>query len=179
MAIKYAVLGLIVERRGYGYDLVHRLHTRLGPAWQLSSSAVYTALDTLEAEHLIEGSVRTVPKADEPRPSRRSGRVVYQATTKGEAAFRAWLQQTDSAREPIRSELLLKIALADAHAAPALIEAVEHEAWRVRQLQTTCSAAEGHGASRLVTAAVSARLDSELEWLGEVRAELEAFYADG
>jgi DNA-binding PadR family transcriptional regulator len=179
MAIKYAVLGLIVERRGYGYDLVHRLQTRLGPAWQLSSSAVYTALDTLEAEQLIEGSVRTLPKPDERGPSRRSGRVIYRATAKGEAAFRSWLQQTDSTREPIRSELLLKIALADAHAAPALIEAVEHEAWRVRQLQTTCRAAANDGAARLVTAAVSARLDSELKWLGEVRAELEAFHAGG
>lgn len=41
MSLKHAVLALVVERRGYGYDLAHRLEERVGPAWRLNPSAIY------------------------------------------------------------------------------------------------------------------------------------------
>ena len=34
MSVKIAVLGLIVERRGYGYDLLRRFEDRFGP-WKV------------------------------------------------------------------------------------------------------------------------------------------------
>jgi DNA-binding PadR family transcriptional regulator len=45
--MKEAVLGLIVERRGYGYDLVCRFNDRFGAAWNLNQSTIYVALDDL------------------------------------------------------------------------------------------------------------------------------------
>ena len=53
MSVKYAVLGLLAQRRGYGYDLVQRFEEQVGPAWQLNAGAIYVALDKLEQEGLV------------------------------------------------------------------------------------------------------------------------------
>ena len=82
MPLKHAVLALIAERRGYGYDLVQRFEERVGPGWRLNPSAVYPALDQLERDGL----------ATERRPpggTRRSPRVVYAPTPAGNAALDA------------------------------------------------------------------------------------------
>ena len=84
MSLKHAVLALIVERRGYGYELVQRFEERVGPGWQLNPSAVYPALDQLERGGLVTSVARH-------GGTRRSPRIVYAATTAGEAALEAWL----------------------------------------------------------------------------------------
>src|SRR6185436_15301521 len=53
MSVKYAVLGLLAQRRGYGYDLVQRFEEQVGPAWQLNAGAIYVAHDKLEQEGLV------------------------------------------------------------------------------------------------------------------------------
>ena len=138
--VKYGVLGLLIEQRGYGYDLVQRLARRLGVTWQLNSSAVYTALDQLEDEKLIEAvpakAERMRPAA---RPSRRSERVVYQATERGVAEFRAWLARPSERVDPIRSELQLKVALAGADNVSPPLASIAHEEWLIaRHLHEAC-----------------------------------------
>jgi DNA-binding PadR family transcriptional regulator len=80
MPVKHVVLGLLLERRSYGYELVQRLTERLSPAWQLTPSGVYWALDQLERAGQIEAALHHSSKpADEPL-SRRARRVVYSIT---------------------------------------------------------------------------------------------------
>ena len=67
MSMKYAVLGLLVQRRGYGYDLVQRFEEQVGSAWQLNAGAIYVALDKLEQE----GLVRPITSSGEAPPTRR------------------------------------------------------------------------------------------------------------
>src|SRR3569832_2025010 len=105
MSLQYAVLALVLERRGYGYDLAQRLEERVGPAWRLNPSAVYPALDQLERAGYVTGVART-------RGTRRSPRVVYSATPAGAAALDAWLSEPAATPEPIRSELQLRLAFA-------------------------------------------------------------------
>ena len=68
MSLKHAVLGLVLERRGYGYDLVQRLTDRLGPAWQLTPSAVYFALDQLSDAGAVVPDRQHVAAADPVEP---------------------------------------------------------------------------------------------------------------
>ena len=67
MSVKYAVLGLLVQRRGYGYDLVQRFEEQVGPAWQLNAGAIYVAPD-----HVLVEMVRGLGGATKPvkRPFR-------------------------------------------------------------------------------------------------------------
>jgi DNA-binding PadR family transcriptional regulator len=133
--VRYGVLGLLIERRGYGYELVQRLRARLGSAWQLNPSAVYTALDQLEAAGLIEQAPPAASAAAAPaselgareRVSRRATRVVYHATEAGRCAFEQWMSQPSRRIEAVRSELALKVALLSPESVPALLATIHHE----------------------------------------------------
>ena len=46
--LKGALLGLLLQHPGHGYDLALRLHRRLGPAWQIEAKGLYPMLAQLE-----------------------------------------------------------------------------------------------------------------------------------
>jgi DNA-binding PadR family transcriptional regulator len=172
MSIKHAVLGLLVERRGYGYELMQRLEERLGPAWQLNPSSVYAALDYLEAKDLVASRAREEPGS----VSRGQRRVVYEATPAGRAAFEKWVRDPASRLEPVRSEILLKLITARAEDVPALLQTIDHAESGARALCEECRSLAGHsrhesgaGARKLVVGAAILRLDAELRWLQVVR----------
>jgi len=111
MAAKQAVLGLVIERPDYGYELAKRLQERCGP-WAWSRQSVYKALDELaESKH-----VRALGAA-----SRDQRRTVFEATSAGIDYFGSWMFD-QAAMEASRSELELKIVLARPHELPKLIE---------------------------------------------------------
>jgi DNA-binding PadR family transcriptional regulator len=210
MLLKYGVLGLLIERRGYGYELVQRLDDRLGEAWQLNPSAVYTALDQLEQDTLIrrtrrpprevsasDSSVDVRRRARGSRPgSRRSERVVYEATSRGEEEFQQWLARPSVRVDPIRSEIQLKVALAGPDDVPPLLSSIAQEEWIVRRAHQECLAAAGSrlaatgadpsqlacdtwpsAARALVNAAAARRLEGQLEWIEAVRETLQRLAA--
>jgi DNA-binding PadR family transcriptional regulator len=123
MSVKYAVLGLLAQRRGYGYDLVQRFEEQVGPAWQLNAGAIYVALDKLEQE----GLVRPLTSEDGTAPVRRrrtargAPRVIYEATPEGLERFEDWMA-TGSSMSPLREELHLKLALSRPRNLSRLIE---------------------------------------------------------
>jgi DNA-binding PadR family transcriptional regulator len=190
-SIKYAVLGMLVERRGYGYDLVQRLSERLGPAWQLNPSAVYAALDQLEDEGLILATERNSQTGIERR-SRRAARVTYEPTESGIAQFESWIGRPSIRPEPIRSEMQLKIALARPTDIPALLASITHAEWITTQLRQECLAAFQPLASNgdldatpwpetvaaLANAATLGRLEAGLAWMKVLRDTLQAMNWD-
>jgi DNA-binding PadR family transcriptional regulator len=145
--LRYGVLWLLIEQRGYGYQLVQRLSERLGPAWRLNPSTVYGALDQLEAAKLIEAApvMGAEAHADQPiseRPSRRAARIVYEATERGVGEFQAWLARPSLRATPIRSEIQLKVALAGPDNIPPLLASIAQEEWTImRRLDEECQAA--------------------------------------
>jgi len=136
MSVKYAVLGLLVQRRGYGYDLVQRFEGQIGPGWQLNAGAIYVALDKLEQE----GLVRPIATEDAIAPTRRrtvrgAPRVVYEPTERGLERFDEWMREP-SALAPLREELHLKLALSRRRDLPRLLELVaEQERNCLRRLE--------------------------------------------
>jgi DNA-binding PadR family transcriptional regulator len=85
----WALLGLVIRRPGYGYDLARRFERDYGDVLPLSyDSHVYMALAELERRGLIEATSVTGP------PSSRTGltpRPGYRATEHGSRSYRAWL----------------------------------------------------------------------------------------
>lgn len=106
ISIKYVILGMLVEREGYGYDLRCRIERRL-PFLSYTAGAVYPALDSLERAGLI---VATGTKAH-GRVPRGSPRVMYESTDQGRATFARWMH-TFSPPAPSRDELSAKLELA-------------------------------------------------------------------
>ena len=191
--LRYGVLGLLIERRGYGYELVQRLSARLGSVWQLNASAVYTALDQLQDGGLIE-ALPGPPAAGVV--SRRCARLVYRPTERGVAEFRRWLASPSRRVEPVHSELALKVAFASARGAPSLLAVIAHEEQLIvqalRQEQEAVGGAStrlrvvGEGgpqsrapvAATLLSAAATMRLQAELDWLAVVREVLQRMLAE-
>jgi DNA-binding PadR family transcriptional regulator len=98
----YALLGMLSLGPGSGYDLKKRIDGSLAHFWSESYGQIYPHLARLVAEGLAERrSERQAGKPD---------RQVYSLTAKGRAELARWLE-APARREPMRSELLLKIFL--------------------------------------------------------------------
>jgi DNA-binding PadR family transcriptional regulator len=182
MSVKYAVLGLLVQRRGYGYDLVQRFEEQVGAAWQLNAGAIYVALDKLEQEGLVRPIVRAEGEAPvtRRRTARGAPRVIYEATSQGIERFDDWMA-TGSSMSPLREELHLKLALSQPRNLPRLIELTyEQEQACLERLEQylgrasfdellTSSPPWSAIASVMVRDADIAHLQATFDWLRRIR----------
>ena len=126
MSVKHAVLGLVIERPGYGYELIQRLEQRI-EGWRPSETAVYPALRSLRAEGMIRAREATRRRRRRLRASRR--RLVRGDRCRPEE-FRAWVREpTDLA--PQRDPFWLKVAFASPEDLPWLVELA-------RELEAAC-----------------------------------------
>ena len=125
MSVKHAVLGLVIERPGYGYELIQRLEQRI-EGWRPSQAAVYPALRSLRAE----GMIRAREATGDGIVSAHRGVVWYDATDVGRDEFRTWVRSpTDLA--PQRDPFWLKVAFASREDLPWLVELA-------RELEAAC-----------------------------------------
>ena len=104
MSAKHALLGLLLDRPAYRYQLGDRLQERLGPAWKINSGQLYQTIERLESDGLIE---RTDQAADEQHD-----RHVFAITMTGADEFERWFDGTLSRARLLRRPLLVKITLA-------------------------------------------------------------------
>jgi DNA-binding PadR family transcriptional regulator len=118
MSAKHAVLGLVIERPGYGYQLAQRLDERFGSSG-FALSGVYSALDQLSRDELVRSSGETAAIPG----SRAAPRTVYEATEEGVDHFEDWMLDASST-PPLRDELHMKIALCRPHNVPRLIDVI-------------------------------------------------------
>jgi DNA-binding PadR family transcriptional regulator len=119
MSAKNAVLGLVIERPGYGYDLARRLRERFGSSG-FAPTGVYSALDQLSSDALV----RSAGSRGDGPSERSAPRTIYEATSKGIDHFEQWMLG-GSSLAPVRDELHMKIALSKPHNLARLVELAE------------------------------------------------------
>ena len=67
--VNWAVLGLMIERPSYGYEILQRFERNYGELLRLSSpSQIYTALDSLADRGMIEATAETAPDVASRQP---------------------------------------------------------------------------------------------------------------
>lgn len=105
-AVRYAVLGFLLEKPSYPYELSQIFNKRIGPAWRLNHAAISQTLDALEREGLAErlSTKRTAAGKHES--------TVYGATERGKQVLSEWYPKYTEKLKPFRDHLLVKIALA-------------------------------------------------------------------
>jgi DNA-binding PadR family transcriptional regulator len=113
MSVKHAVLGLVIERSGYGYELYQRLNQRV-EGHEISERAVYPALSSLARSGWIQQSLR------DGRAHRQ--RVWYESTPGGVDEFQGWMRRPPDEPASLRSDFRWKLALATIDDLPDLIE---------------------------------------------------------
>lgn len=101
--LKHAMLGLLAEREGHGWELHHRFETLLAQSWPLNNGQVYATLQRLERNDLITSRV-------EPQPDR-PDRHVYTITDKGRHALHRWLTEPPPADGLLKDEFFLKVLI--------------------------------------------------------------------
>lgn len=192
-AVNWAVLGLVIERPSYGYELFQRLERRYGGVLEPPISQIYAALDVLERAGLIEPLPDTEPETADAtgrsRPAaRRQPKVNYGATAGGVSAFRGWVAE-QLQDDPRHVELLRRIAgtaaagydgvgvmrdLVDAYERACVEEASRLPLPPARS-GTTPAAAAGELVERLVLGARRGLLDAHFAWIDYARKEIDAF----
>lgn len=119
--VNWALLGLVIRRSSYAYELVHRFERSYGNSIELSSpSQVYVALDTLESKGLIRKVQRTpdAPGSRQPKPH-------YRVTPEGVLCFQEWLV-AQAEQERTRSRLFtVQLAMLPADRALAVLDRYE------------------------------------------------------
>jgi DNA-binding PadR family transcriptional regulator len=181
MSAKYAILGLVIERPGYGYQLAQRLEERFGSS-SFAPSGVYSALDQLSRDGFVQAARE---REAGPGPARRAApRMIYEATGEGIEHFEAWMLGS-SPTPPLRDELHMKIALCRPRNIPRLIDMVYGQklacAARLRELERLAETQAGERGDEwsrqmrlLATATEIASWRARVEWLQSARDLLEA-----
>lgn len=101
--VNWALLGLIIERPSYAYDLAQRFERRYGTVLSLSNIGhVYTALGALESRNLVE-EIPGTREGRQPRPR-------YRASETGVREYGRWLA-TQAGEDRKRSQMFV-LALA-------------------------------------------------------------------
>lgn len=181
--VNWAVLGLVIEKPSYGYELSQRFERRFGELLRVGTSHIYAALNSLEKEGLIE------PLPSEHGMRRRQPKIHYRATAAGARAYRGWLgerMRDDSQRVELLGRLL-STGVLDVAAMLALVERYEREcleeASRIsipRPDEPRCEGQAAHTlAERLIAEERRLALHGQLMWVEYARREILALAERG
>jgi DNA-binding PadR family transcriptional regulator len=167
MSVPYALLALLSEGPKYGLRLQSEFEARTGEVWPLNVGQVYTTLQRLERDGLVE--------SDGDEGSRAQKR--YRITSVGEHELAGWLRTPPELVPPPRDELVIKVLVAlqvpgtDVH---EILQVHRRHVIEVMQRYTKvkASAAEEDVALALVADAELFRLEGIVRWLDAADARL-------
>jgi DNA-binding PadR family transcriptional regulator len=160
MSVRHALLALLSEGPKYGLQLREEFEARTGEVWPLNVGQVYTTLQRLERDGLVESedSADTGPQKG------------FRITAEGAEELDGWLRTPPDLASPPRDELVIKVLIAvrlpgaDVH---AVIQA--HRRYLVELMQQWTRLKEEEGdldlSLALVIDAEVYRLDSVVRWL--------------
>ena len=128
MSVKDGLLALLAGSPGYGYQLKTEFEDATGGAWTLNIGQVYTSLQRLERDGLVE-------EVDADEEGRRS----YAVTAAGREHLAGWLAEPVPRSLEARDEVVMKILLAvvtPGHDPRTVIASQRDATMRVLQDQT-------------------------------------------
>jgi DNA-binding PadR family transcriptional regulator len=160
VSIRHALLALLSEGPKYGLQLREEFEARTGEVWPLNVGQVYTTLQRLERDGLVESD-------DDSDPGPQKG---FRITAGGAEELAGWLRTPPDLASPPRDELVIKILVAarlkdvDVH---EVIQSHRRHLVELMQQWTRLKEEEGHldlGLALVVDAELY-RLDSVVRWL--------------
>ena len=159
MSVPHALLALLSEGPKYGLRLQNEFESRTGQVWPLNVGQVYTTLQRLERDGLVEAD-------GEGERSRKR----YRITSAGDEELAGWLRTPPELVPPPRDELVIKVLVAlqvpgiDVH---EIMQAHRRHVIEVMQRYTRikAEAAEDDVPLALVADAELFRLEAIVRWL--------------
>jgi DNA-binding PadR family transcriptional regulator len=159
MSVPHALLALLSEGPKYGLRLQNEFEARTGEVWPLNVGQVYTTLQRLERDGLVETDGES-----------EGTRKRYRTTSAGTQELADWLRTPPDLVPPPRDELVIKVLVGlqipgiDIH---EILQVHRRHAIEVMQGYTQVKAAAGEDdvALALVADAELFRLEAIVRWL--------------
>lgn len=101
MSVKASILAVLTMGECHGYQLRQEIESRTGGSWQINIGQVYSTLERLDRDGLVEAI-----------ESNEQGQTRYRATDAGLAEAQDWLTSAIPSNAEARNELAMKLALA-------------------------------------------------------------------
>jgi DNA-binding PadR family transcriptional regulator len=166
MSVRHALLALLSEGPKYGAQLRQEFEFRTGEVWPLNVGQVYTTLQRLERDGLVEA------EDDEPGPQHG-----YRISDSGRDELARWLRTPPDASAPPRDELVIKVLIALTLPEIDIRDVVQtHRRQLVEAMQqytkVKSDLVDDDVATALVVDAEIYRLDAMVRWLDTADARL-------
>jgi DNA-binding PadR family transcriptional regulator len=160
MSVRHALLALLSESPMYGLQLRQEFEARTGDVWPLNIGQVYTTIQRLERDGLVESE-----DAGENGPQKG-----FRITSAGETELSDWLRTPPDMTSPPRDELVIKVLVALRLPDVDVRELVQvHRRYLVELMQQYTrlkeDASEYDIGLALVVDAELFRLDAVIRWL--------------
>jgi DNA-binding PadR family transcriptional regulator len=173
MSVRHALLALLSEGPKYGLQLRQEFESRTGDVWPLNVGQVYTTLQRLERDGLVE--------SDNAEEGPQKG---FHITVEGEAELTTWLRTPPDFSSPPRDELVIKVLVAIGLPGVDVREVVQvHRRYLVELMQQWTRLKEDESRLdlnfALVVDAEIFRLDSLIRWLDTVDGRLKRAALEG
>jgi DNA-binding PadR family transcriptional regulator len=177
MSVRHALLALLSEGPKYGLQLRQEFEESTGEVWPLNVGQVYSTLQRLERDELIESD--DSDDEDEVGPQK-----AFRITAAGRQELDEWLSTPPDMTSPPRDELVIKVLAALRVPGVSVHDVIQvHRRYLVELMQQWTRLKEDEAdfdlTFALVVDAELFRLDSVVRWLDMAdgrlrRAELEA-----
>jgi len=167
MSVRHALLAVLSEGPMYGLRLQQEFESRTGEVWPLNVGQVYTTLQRLERDGLVEGDDDA---GEGPQKA-------YAITPSGRRGLDEWLRTPPGTEPPPRDELVIKVSVAlrvpgiDVH---EVIQAHRRHSVETMQRYTRfkAQATDDDVGLALVVDAELFRLEGVVRWLDAADARL-------
>jgi DNA-binding PadR family transcriptional regulator len=160
MSVRHALLALLSEGPKYGLQLRQEFEASTGEIWPLNVGQVYTTLQRLERDGLVESDDEG---EDGPQKD-------FRITPEGRAELASWMRTPPDMSSPPRDELVIKVLVAMRVPGIDVHEVVQVHRRHVVELMQEWTRLKEYAADRdlsfaLVLDAELFRLDSVIRWL--------------
>jgi DNA-binding PadR family transcriptional regulator len=160
MSVRHALLALLAEGPKYGLQLREEFEARTGEVWPLNVGQVYTTLQRLERDGLVESD----------DTARDGPQKTFLITADGEAELAGWLRTPPDMAAPPRDELVMKVLVAMRVPGTNVHEVIQvHRRYLVELMQQWTRIKEAEAESdlslALIVDAELFRLDAVIRWL--------------
>jgi DNA-binding PadR family transcriptional regulator len=160
MSVRHALLALLSEGPKYGLQLREEFEARTGEVWPLNVGQVYTTLQRLERDGLVESDGS---EDDGPQKG-------FRITAEGEEELAGWLRTPPDLASPPRDELVMKVLVAMQVPGTNVHDVIQvHRRYLVELMQQWTRIKEDEAdfdlSLGLVVDAELFRLDAVIRWL--------------
>ena len=173
MSVRHALLALLSEGPKYGLQLREEFEARTGEVWPLNVGQVYTTLQRLERDGLVESDPA---ESDGPQKG-------FRITGAGAGELAEWLRTPPDLASPPRDELVMKVLVAMRVPGTDVRDVIQvHRRYLVELMQQWTRIKEAEGGSDLnlvlVVDAELFRLDAVVRWLDSADGRIKRAAAD-